>query len=71
MKEIHYVSRCKYGPNSDNNETYSTIHGASTNETFCGKALNEMWYVLSSAGMNFDDITCKKCLRALKETENV
>lgn len=69
MKIPNFVKRCKYGPKNTKkfSETFETIHAANNNETFCGKELNEMWFVISSSGMSIEDITCKKCLKFIKE----
>ena len=69
MEILNYVKRCKYSPNNKErlSETFKTVHAATNNETFCGKALNEMWYVESSCGMSIDDVTCKECLKVLKK----
>jgi len=63
MNQLHYVRRCK---NKITNEVYDTLHIANSNYTFCGKELNEMWYVESSAGLELDDVTCKKCKKLLR-----
>ena len=69
MKIINYVKRCKYSPKNlaKFSETYDTIHGANNVETFCGKELNEMWFIISSSGMSIEDITCRECLKVLNK----
>jgi len=62
MKPLNYVRRCK---NKTTNETHKTLHIADNDSTFCGKELNEMWYVESSAGLDLDDVTCTKCRKLL------
>jgi hypothetical protein len=61
---MYYVRRCK---TKSGDETFATLHGATGTETLCGKPLNEMWYVESSAGRFPDHITCKTCRKALVE----
>jgi hypothetical protein len=62
MNQLHYVRRCK---NKTTNETYKTLHIADNDHTLCGKELNEMWFVESSAGLELDDVTCKECKKLL------
>lgn len=68
MNILNYVKRCKYSPKNKEkfSETFETVHAANNDETFCGKELNEMWFVLSSAGMSVEDVTCKNCLKVIK-----
>jgi hypothetical protein len=65
----NYVKRCKYVPKNKEkfSETFLTLHAADNDKTLCGKELNEMWYVISSSGLSPEDITCKKCIKALIE----
>jgi hypothetical protein len=63
MSQIYYVRRCK---NKITTATYKTLHVANSNYTLCGKELNEMWYVESSAGLELDDVTCKECKKLLQ-----
>lgn len=69
MRIENYVKRCKYGPKNKEkfSETFSTIHAADNDKTLCGKELNEMWYFVSSSELHPEDVTCKKCKKALKE----
>ena len=64
----NYARRCK---SSTGDEKYNRLHAANSNYTFCGKELNEMWFIESgdgpSDGLSADDITCPKCKRVLKE----
>ena len=63
---LNFVRKCKR--KFPDNETYKKLHLADNNETLCGKELNEMWFVESSWGLSFDDVTCEKCLKkALEE----
>jgi len=63
MNQLYYTRRCK---NKTTTETYKTLHIANSNYTFCGKELNEMWYVESSAGLGLNDVTCKECKKLLQ-----
>lgn len=71
MKILNYVQRCKYSPKNTEkfSERFETIHAANNNETLCGKELNYMWFIISSSGMSIEDVTCKKCLKVLKDNE--
>ncbi len=60
---MNYVRRCK---TKDGFERYERVHAADNHNTFCGKALNEMWFVESSAGMSLKDVTCPKCRKAIE-----
>lgn len=62
MKILNYVRRCK---RKEGFERFSTLHAADNNKTFCGKELNEMWFVESSAGRSKEDITCRECLKII------
>ena len=61
MKLLNYVRRCK---KKTGHERHETIHAADNNETFCGKELNEMWFVESSE-LEPGCVTCVKCRRAM------
>ena len=65
MELINYVSRCTH---KEGFNTFKTLHAADNFQTFCGKELNEMWYVHSSANLSAEDITCTTCQRLLNET---
>lgn len=64
--DIIYVRRCK---NKYDSERHETLHASNINSTFCGKRLNEMWFVESSAGLSIKDVTCKQCLREIKKKQ--
>ena len=51
---------------NNKDQLYGAIHGSSCgDETLCGIALTNKWYVLTNA---FDgEITCKKCLKRIKQ----
>ena len=72
MKILNYVQRCKYSPKNKEKfaERFETVHAANNDETFCGKELNEMWYVISSSGMSIKDVTCKNCLKVIKNGDD-
>jgi len=63
---IEYVRRCKY---KEGHETYKTTHAVPMNSdsTLCGKELSPMWFIMSSAGLFFEDVTCKTCANKLKQ----
>ena len=63
MKPLNYVRRCK---NKIDNDQHKTLHAADNSTTFCGKELNEMWFIESSAGLVPEDVTCKKCMKVLR-----
>lgn len=63
MKITNYARRCKTKVGF---ERYKTLHAADNNYTFCGKELNEMWYVESSAGLEPEDVTCQACRKVLE-----
>ncbi len=58
MKIVNYVRRCK---SKTGFNTYKTLHAATDNKTFCGKELNEMWFIEPSSGLTPNDVDCKKC----------
>ena len=62
MKITNYVRRCKHTVGSGR---YDKLHAADNTHTFCGKELNEMWFV-EGAGLFPEDITCKDCLRVMR-----
>lgn len=59
MKITNYVRRWKA------EGSYKTLHAAGQSHTFCGKEINEMWFVESSAGLTAEDVTCKECRKGL------
>ena len=63
-KRLDYMRRCK---KKEGFETYETLHASEENgtHTLCGKELNEMWYIVSSAGLTPEDVTCPKCKKAI------
>lgn len=63
MELLHYVRRCK---KKTGHERHETLHAADNNATFCGKELNEMWFLESNAGLEPDDVSCKKCRRLMR-----
>lgn len=62
MYITNYARRCKSKTGSDR---YHKLHAATNESTFCGKGLNEMWFIESSAGLSAEDITCVECKRIL------
>ena len=62
MKLLNYVRRCK---KKTGHERHETLHAADNNETFCGKELNEMWFI-ESAGLGPEYVTCAECRRAMR-----
>ena len=65
---LNYVRRCK---NKTDNDLHKTLHAADNNTTFCGKELNEMWFIESSFGLGPKDVTCKKCMKVLRHDMEV
>ena len=63
MKLLNYVRRCK---KKTGVEKHKTLHAADADVTFCGKELNGMWFIHSSAGLEPEDVTCKECLRVMR-----
>ena len=63
MKLLNYVRRCK---KKTGHERHETLHAADNNKTFCGKELNEMWFIESSAGLEPEYVTCAECRRAMR-----
>jgi hypothetical protein len=61
---MNFVKRCKH---KTGDELHTTLHAADNTFTFCGKELNEMWYILPSAGLTTKDVTCRECKTILKE----
>lgn len=68
MELINYVRRCKTRRGV---ERYEKMHIADNVTTACGKELNEMWFVESSAGLTFEDVTCKQCREYIKHTQHL
>jgi hypothetical protein len=62
---LNYARRCKKKTGHDRHET---LHAADNNTTFCGKELNEMWFVESNWGLEPDEVTCKECRRLMRTT---
>lgn len=65
MEILNYARRCKKKTGHDRHET---LHAADNNTTFCGKELNEMWFIESNCGLEPDDVTCKECRRLMRTT---
>ena len=66
---MNYARRCKFKDGHEKAfETFETLHGVDDNykSTLCGKELSGMWFVESNAGLEIEDITCKKCIRQIK-----
>ena len=68
MKLLNYVRRCK---KKTGHERHATLHAADNNETFCGRELNEMWFIESSAGLEPEYVTCTECRRAMRSNAKV
>ena len=67
MKLLNYVRRCK---KKTGHERHETLHAADNNKTFCGKELNEMWFIESSE-LGPEYVTCTKCRRAMRSNAEV
>jgi hypothetical protein len=63
MELLNYARRCK---KKTGHERHETLHAADNNATFCGKELNEMWFLESNAGLDPDDVSCKWCRRIMR-----
>ena len=63
MELLNYARRCK---KKTGHERHETLHAADNNATFCGKELNEMWFLESNAGLELDDVSCKECRRLMR-----
>ena len=63
MKLLNYVRRCK---KKTGHERHETLHAADNKKTFCGRELNEMWFIESSAGLEPEYVTCTECRRAMR-----
>ena len=61
---MNFVKKCK---SKTGDELHKTLHAADNTFTFCGKELNEMWYILPSREYSLRDVTCGKCKTILKE----
>ena len=68
MELLNYARRCK---NKTGHERHETIHAADNNATFCGKELNERWFIESSAGFEPEDVTCIKCKKMMRSNDQV
>jgi hypothetical protein len=66
MELLNYARRCK---KKTGHERHETLHAADNNATFCGKELNEMWYVESNAGLEPEDVSCKECRRLMRSNK--
>lgn len=64
MEIVNYVRKCK---KAEGYELHSTRHAADNKSTFCGKELNVMWFVESSAGLQQSDVTCRECLKVMRQ----
>lgn len=62
MKPIYYVKRCKH---KTGNERYKTLHAADNYTTFCGKPLDEMWYIEPDADLTPEDVDCIECRKVI------
>lgn len=61
----NFVRRCKTLKGSDR---YERLHAADLNQTYCGKVLNEMWFVESYYGLDYlEDVTCPTCRRVINQ----
>ena len=63
MELLNYARCCK---KKTGHERHETLHAADNNATFCGKELNEMWFLESNAGLEPDDVSCKECRRLMR-----
>ena len=62
---MNYARKCKY--KNRNDDTYETLHGVNDlySHTFCGKEINEMWFIENERLLLPLDITCKICKRKI------
>jgi hypothetical protein len=68
MELLNYARRCK---KKTGHERHETLHAADNNTTFCGKELNEMWFLESNAGLESEDVTCKECRRLMRSNVQI
>jgi len=68
MELLNYARRCK---KKTGHERHETLHAADNSATFCGKELNEMWFIESSAGLEPDDVTCGECRKVMRSNPNI
>ena len=64
ITDIYFARRCKSLIGTD---VYNTIHAVQGDYTLCGSRLSEMWWLYTAATYKIDDVTCKKCRKAIRE----
>jgi hypothetical protein len=62
IETLNYARRCK---NKTGHELHEALHAADNVTTFCGKELNEMWFI-ENIGIKPEDVSCKKCKRVMR-----
>ena len=62
---MYIVRRCKNKPGISD-DCYNRVHIADDNNTYCGKELNEMWYIESDHAYSSEDVTCPECLSKMR-----
>ena len=62
MELLNYARRCK---KKTGHERHATLHAADNNATFCGKPLDEMWFIESASGLEPADVSCPACRQLL------
>lgn len=65
MEHLHYVRRSK------SKLGIETLHAADNDKTFCGKELNEMWFIEPEHNLKPEDVNCISCRRALRSNAQV
>jgi len=63
MEHLYYVRRAK---SKAGIERHNTLHAADNDKTFCGKELNEMWFIEPLHNLKPDDVNCITCRMALR-----
>lgn len=63
MKHLHYVRRAKSKLGFNR---HKMLHAADSSKTFCGRDLDEMWFIESPHNLTPEDIGCALCRRAIQ-----
>lgn len=58
MEHLYYVRRAK---SKLGLKRHKRLHAADNTKTFCGKELNEMWFIEPQYNMAPEDVSCAPC----------